>query len=89
MTERFPERPWFKAWRERKSIDDLCREVIKECTRFDDMAGECGVLKRRMGDCAVKLEALYEFCAARGKLSAFDQAWDQLEFEYREGWDYT
>ena len=68
-TKLFPERPEFAAWR--KSLD--VRKVVGECTRWDK---ENGCLVKTD---AKKLEHLYEFLAAQGRLAEFDAAWSEIE----------
>ena len=67
-TKLFPERPEFRRWR--KSLD--VRKIIDECVRWDC---DGNLLKTD----AKKLEHLYEFLAAAGRLAEFDAAWSEIE----------
>ena len=68
-TELFPERPWFKAWRENLNV----LEVIEECTFW--MKGKLSATKKGKD----KLDALYEFLAVKGRLGELDAAWNKSE----------
>lgn len=83
MKERFPDRPWFASWIKKDNLLATCNEVIKECTKYHPMSGTL----RRNGSNDTKLEALYEFCASRGKLATFDAVWNRLEAEAKEEWE--
>lgn len=74
----FPERPWFAEWREKLDV----KAVIFDCTHWSERLDK---LVKKPGE-ERKLEALYEFLAAQGKLAEFDHAWRQIEDDYKQGY---
>jgi len=66
----FPERPEFRKWRQGLDVKD----VLRECTEWDL---EQGLRKKN----TAKIEHLYEFLAAQGRLAEFDAAWAAIEGE--------
>ncbi len=82
--ERFPRRPEFDEWEKRINLGhanadviwNICHEVIRESYRPDEH-GHLEVLPLMRK----KAEALYEFCAARGRLSAFENIMESMEKE--------
>jgi hypothetical protein len=75
MTERFPERPWFKEWRKEKNLGSLCWTVLREGTSWNWRQEQLVVEPKEQA----KVEALYEFCAASGRLAVFESAWQDTE----------
>ena len=69
----FPERESFAAWRKRLDV----RTVIEECTEWTGAELSAKANKKK------RLEALYEFLAAQGRLAEFDSAWRAIEDEHK------
>lgn len=67
----FPERPWFKEWRESEKFS--VRAVMQGCVTERNGKLVCKHGSER------KLEALYEFLAAKGCLAEFEATWKEIE----------
>jgi hypothetical protein len=77
--ERFPERPWTKQWNA-KELYRVIADVFGECLDWNGDERKLVIVRQRP-----KVEALYEYCASKGRLAEFERAWQEMEDDKRAG----